>query len=187
MRITNPIFKLCLGLYFITMAACGYHNPNMRSAEEQGPAVTIYVPLWNNPTNETRLATDIHNTLQDWLLQSKRIKIAATADSADYIMTGKINSIRYPGRSYDQDDTAQGLKAILSVEYTVTDSKNGKIAWQAKNFALEENYALAGSSAETDTNKKKALEILVNNLGEHIYIKLARALSRYQKSQNIKQ
>ena len=186
MRKTNPVFKLFLGLYLITLAGCGYYNPNMMPAETQGPIIKLYVPMWTNPTNETRLASDIHNTLQDWLLQSKRIEIVGAADTADYIMTGKINSIRYPGRSYDQDDTAQGLKAILSVQYKVTDSQNGKIAWQAQNFSLEENYALGSSSATTDTNKKKALEILVNNLGEHIYIRLPRAISRYQKSKNLK-
>jgi hypothetical protein len=186
MRITNLVFNLFLGLFFITMAGCGYYNPNMLPTEEQGPSIKLYVPLWANPTNEIRLASDIHNTLQDWLLQSKRIQIVASPEAADYIMTGRIHSVRYPGRSYDEDDTAQGLKAILSVEYKVTDTQNSKIAWQASNFSLEENYALGASSATTDTNKKRALKILVNNLGEHIYIRLTRAISRYQKSKKLK-
>lgn len=165
----------------VILSSCGYYNPNMLPEEEAGPAIRLYVPLWTNPTSETRLAPDIHNSLQDWLIQSKRITLANNQDSADYVLSGKILAVHYPGRSYDVTDTAQALKAILTVEYTVTETATGRIVWQAKSYSLEETYSLGSSTSQTDSNKKAALAKMVEDLGEHIYIRIYRAITRAQK------
>ena len=164
------------------MAGCGYYNPYMLPAEQQGPPIKLYVPLWENPTSEIRLATDIHNAIQDWLIQSKRLQLTSSATGADYILSGKVVSLNYPGRSYTANDEAQGLKAILTVEYSVRDATTGNTVWDVKRYSLEENYQLGSGGSDTDNNKKKALELIIDDLAENIYIRLYRAISRHQRS-----
>ncbi len=173
---------LPLMLVAISAAGCGYYNPNMMPAEQQGPPIKLHVPLWDNPTSEIRLATDIHNALQDWLIQSKRLQLTKSSVNSDYVLSGKVISVRYPGRSYTTTDQAQALKAILTVEYAVRDTSSNKVVWEAKRYSLEETYSLGSSSSDTDNNKKKALELIIDDLGENIYIRLYRAISRHQRS-----
>lgn len=167
-------------LAIFLLAGCGYYNPNMLPEEQQGPAVKMYVPLWTNPTNELALESKIQNALQNWLIQSKQIILTSANTESDYIMEGSITSVQYPGRSYDETDTAKALKAILTVSYSITDKKTDKKIWK-ETKSLEETYSLGSSSSITDANKKRALDIMVDDLAEHIYIRTYKALNRHQK------
>jgi len=168
---------LSLLLVLLIIAGCGYHNPNMLPPDKQGKVLKLHIPIWPNPTNEIRLASDIHNALQDWLGQSKQFILVSSSGEADYVLNGRINAVSYTGRAYDARDRAQALIATLNIDYTVTDTSNGKAAWEAKGLSLTESYSL-----QTDTHKKQAVETLVDKLGEDIYIRLYSAISRYEKN-----
>lgn len=176
----NFLIFFLLSVLFLSPAGCGYYNPNMLPDDEQGPTVKFYVPMWNNPTNELALESRIQNAIQNWLIQSKRIILTNADTEHDYIMEGSITSVQYPGRSYDEKNTATALKAILSVTYSITEKKTGKKIW-SESKSLEETYSLGGSTAATDANKKRALDLMVDDLGEHIYIRTYKALSRHQR------
>ena len=167
---------LSLFLVLLIVAGCGYHNPNMLPPEQQGRVLKLHIPIWPNPTNEIRLASDIRNALQDWLGQSKQFTLVDNSGEADYVLNGKINAVSYTGRAYDSKDRAQALIAALNIDYTVTDTRTGKTAWQT-TFALSESYSL-----QTDSHKRQALETLVDKLAEDIYIRLYNAISRYEKN-----
>lgn len=169
---------LSLLLLLLIAAGCGYHNPNMLPPDKQGKVLKLHVPIWPNPTNEIRLASDINNALQDWLGQSKQFTLVNSSGEADYILNGTINSVSYTGRAYDARALAQALIATLSVSYTVTETSTGKTAWRS-TFALTESYSL-----QTDAHKKQALETLVDKLAEDIYIRLYSAISRYEKNKS---
>lgn len=175
-KITSNLLKtLCLLFLLLTISSCGYHNPNMLPPENQGRIIKLHIPIWPNPTNEIRLASDIRNAIQDWLGQNRQFALVNNSGEADYVVNGKINSVSYTGRAYDAKDRAQALIATLSAGYAVTDARTGKTAWQA-NFALSETYSL-----QTDAHKKQALDTLVDKLAEDIYIRLYSAISRYEK------
>lgn len=171
------IFTLTLLLVLLIVAGCGYHNPNMLPPEQQGRVLKLHVPIWPNPTNEIRLASDIRNALQDWLGQSKQFTLVDSSGDADYVLNGRINAVSYTGRAYDAKDRAQALIATLSIDYTVTDTRTGKAAWETKGFALTETYSL-----QTDAHKKQAVETIVDNLAEQIYLRLYSSISRYEKN-----
>jgi outer membrane lipopolysaccharide assembly protein LptE/RlpB len=170
---------LSLLLILLIAAGCGYHNPNMLPPGQQGKVLKLYIPIWPNPTNEIRLASDINNALQDWLGQSKQFTLVNSSGEADYVLNGKINAVSYTGRAYDSKNVAKALIATLNVDYTVTDTRTGKPAWEAKGFSLAESYSL-----ETDTHKKQALDTLVDNLSEQIYLRLYSAISRNEKNKS---
>ncbi len=172
---------LPLLLLLLTMAGCGYYNPNMLPDEELGPQVRLYVPVWPNSTNELNLETNIRNAISDWLMQSKRITLVGSQAEADYVLNGTVTSVSYPGLSYDITDTAKSLKAVLTVNYTVKEVATNRILWQMNGYSLEETYNLGGSTAQTDVNKRQALQTLTDKLGEQIYIRLFRVLSKNRR------
>ena len=172
--------NLSLLLFLLIVAGCGYHNPNMLPPEQQGRVLKLHVPIWPNPTNELRLASDIHNVLQDWLGQSKQFTLVSSSGEADYILNGKINAVSYTGRAYDAKDRAQALIATLSVDYTVTDTRTGKTAWEAKGLTLTETYSL-----QTDAHKRQAIETIVDHLAEQIYVRLYSAIARFEKNKGL--
>lgn len=168
-------------LLVLVAAGCGYYNPNMLPQDEQGPPIKLYVPIWPNSTNELGLESDIHNAISDWLMQSKRLILVPNKEKADFVLNGSIDSVRYPGLSYDVTDQAKTLKTILTVSYTIKEKATDRVLWQAQSFTLEETYNLGSSSAQTDENKKRALNILADDLGEQIYIRAFRALTKHQR------
>ena len=92
----HPILKpLSLLLVLLIAAGCGYHNPNMLPPDKQGKVLKLHVPIWPNPTNEIRLASDINNALQDWLGQSKQFILVNSSGEADYVLNGQINAVSY--------------------------------------------------------------------------------------------
>ena len=174
-----PLKTLSLLFVVLVFAGCGYHNPNMLPPDKQGRVLKLHIPILPNPTNEIRLASDINNALQDWLGQSKQFTLVNNSGDADYVLNGRINAVSYTGRAYDAKDRAQALIATLNIDYTVTDTQTGKPAWEAKGFALTETYSL-----QTDAHKRQALETLVDNLSEQIYLRLYSAISRHEKNKN---
>jgi len=179
----RPGMRLILLLSLLILAGCGYYNPNMLPDDEQGPAMKFYVPLWSNPTNELGLDSRIQNGIQDWLIQSKRIILTSGNTEPDYIMEGQINSVQYTGRSYDESNTAEALKAYLNVTYSIIEKKSDKKIW-SESRTMEETYSLGSSTAATDASKRKALDIMVDDLAEHIYIRTYRALTRHLRRNN---
>lgn len=172
---------LPLLLLLLTVTGCGYYNPNMLPDEELGPQVKLYVPVWPNATNELNLESNIRNAISDWLMQAKRITLVGSQAEADYLLSGSVVSVSYPGLSYDVTDTAKTLKAVLTVSYTIKELATGRTIWQMNSYSLEETYNLGGSTAQTDSNKRQALQTLTDKLGEQIYIRLFRVLSKNQR------
>jgi hypothetical protein len=98
-------------------------------------------------------------------------------------MEGQINSVQYTGRSYDESNTAEALKAYLNVTYSIIEKKSDKKIW-SESRTMEETYSLGSSTAATDASKRKALDIMVDDLAEHIYIRTYRALTRHLRRNN---
>jgi hypothetical protein len=172
-RILPHLAALCL---LLLSFSCGYHNPNLLPAEELGPPFALHVPLWTGPSSEIRLAAEIHNALQDWLIQGKRITLVSEPGKADCVLNGRILSVHSPGRSYDARDSAQALKVILTVEYSLTDVRSGRKIWPERKQTLSKNYAVvASSTAQSERNRREALSILSNDLAEGIFLRLSRA------------
>ncbi len=161
--------------------SCGYHNPNMAPLSEQGPPIHLYIPLWSNPTAEVGLESQIHNALSDWFIQYKRITLTNNKEDADYLLTGSVVSIRFPGRSHTATEEATALKAVLTVSFKMEDTKDGFIVLERKGMTLEETYSIGAGSAGDDENKKTAIQTMTDNLAEQVYIRTLLSLRRYEK------
>jgi len=176
----NKIFTLsALAVLLLLIGGCGYYNPNMLPADEEGPPILLNVPVWANQTNEIGLESVIHNTLSDWLIQNKQIVLTKTRDQAEYELSGRIVSVSFPGLSYSSSDQATALKAVLNIHYAVIEIKTGKTINQ-RNYSLDEPFQRGASSMQTDENKEKALQSLADDLAENIYIRVYRELNKHK-------
>ena len=173
----NRRLVLLLPIIFL-LGACGYHNPNVAPEVRDLPPTRIYAPMWRNATSEMGLEVRAHNAASDWLSQSGRIILVADEEQADYVLSGRINSVRYPGFSYDPTSTARSLTAVMNAGATLTDRVTGRTVWQDPDLRLEETYNLSESISQTDANKHQALLQLVDNMAEQVYLRVLRSLSR---------
>lgn len=183
----RPVVSLLLVLLLLCLLllnACGYHNPNVMPAARDLPPTRIYAPMWTNATSEMGLEMQAHNAINDWLAQSGRIVLVAEEQQADYLLRGRISSVRYPGFSYDTTTTARSLTAVLTAAVTVEERESGRIIWQNSNLRLEETYNLSPSISQTDANKRQALFQLVDSMAEQVYLRLLRSLSRETSGNN---
>jgi len=167
-------------LLSLVMGGCGYYNPNMLAANE-GPPIRLYIPIWPNPTAEVGLETRIQNALSDYFIQQKRFILTRNKKDADYVLSGSINSVTFPGRSYTSTDQATALKALLNVSFKMENPENGLVILQQSGMVLQETYSISESVTEDDENKDKALETMTGDLAEQVYIRTIIALRRYER------
>jgi len=179
---TGPTpFLVVLALGCLLLASCGYYNPNVLPEQRDLPPARLYAPMWQNATNEMGLESRAHGAVSDWLLQSGRIVLVADEEDAEYILTGRISSIRYPGFSYDITTTARSLNAVLTSSVNLSERESGRIIWQNPSLRLEETYNLDASVSQTDANQREALRLLVDSLAEQVYLRVLRSLTTVHK------
>lgn len=171
---------LLVGLVGLLVPACGYQNPNVLPDTRDLPPARIYAPMWSNATSETNLASQAHGAVSDWLLQVRQIELVSEQQEADYLLEGRISSVRYPGFSYDPTTTARSLDAVMTAAVSLRQRETGRVIWQ-DNMRLTESYNLEASASQTDANQRQALNLLVDSLGEQVYLRVLRALANLER------
>ena len=123
-------------------AGCGYYNPYV--AAKDSKAISVYVTMWTNQTNELGLETTFYHSLLDWLRKSELIKITDSASEADYLITGKITGVDYPEISYGSNHIANELRANLTSNSVIKENTTDKI--------IRNNTATSTETLLTDNN-----------------------------------
>ena len=175
---TGNLQSLALWLLLLPslLAGCGYHNPNVLPSGQASEPVTIHAPVWSNATSEPGLEMRAHNAVNDWLAQSGRFIMVSSPEEARYLLEGEITSLRYPGFSYDRIDSVRSLGAILTASVSLKERATGQVLWSRGGLRLDETYDLGGGNAQTDANKRQALDQLVDNLGREVYLRVIRTI-----------
>lgn len=167
----------CLVLLMTLIYGCGYHNPNLAKKSSSSPPIRLFVPVWENRTNELGLESLLHHAMQNWIVQAHRIRLVPERSAATHVLDGAILSIFFPGISYDEAARAQALNAVLTVRYSLTDLGTGEIVLADDKFILDEKYAIGTNLLLTEANKKSALKILADDFGEHIYFTMLQTMT----------
>ncbi len=169
--------KYILPLVLLTgllVTACGYHNPYVYS----GPDKNLYVANWRNRTNDLLLDAKIYQSLVRWYQKSGSIKVVKEKDGAHLILAGEIVSIDLPSLSYGSGNDATEVRILLTVRYILKDIESGEVLLEIPNEVWSEEYKVGASSSENSDNEKEALETIIDDLSEKIYIKTLGILSK---------
>ncbi|OGR02000.1 MAG: hypothetical protein A2511_06415 [Deltaproteobacteria bacterium RIFOXYD12_FULL_50_9] len=169
---------LLLTAVLLSATGCGYRNPYTAPDGSDLPTSGIYIKMWENRTSELGFESMIRQSLTDWLIQSKHLKMRATAAEADYELSGTILSVSYLGTSYDLHDQATTLKAVLHLSFTLKEAKTGKVIWDVTDILKESAFAVADDAVFTRSNKQKVLETMANEAAEDIYLRIFYTLTQ---------
>lgn len=156
------------------LASCGYHNPYVYS----GPNRELYITNWHNRTKELLLDAKIYQSLTRWYQKSGNITVTKKKEGAQLILAGEILSIDLPSLSYGAGDAATEVKVLLTVRYILKDIETNKVLLEVGQETWTEGYKVGATSSQNSDNEKEALEIIIDNLSEKIYIKTLNILSK---------
>lgn len=173
MKTTKRFIPLVMVLFFM-LASCGYHNPYVYS----GPDRDIYITTWHNRTNDLLLDSKIHQSLVRWYQKSGKINVVRSKKDAQLILAGEIISIDLPSLSYGTGNDATEVKVLLTVRYILKDLTNNKVLWEVGNEVWTEEYKVGQTASQSNDNEKDALEIIIDDLSQKIYIKSLNVLSK---------
>jgi len=167
---------LCIGVLLIVVS-CGYRNPYVYT----GPDKSIYITSWKNRTSELQLESEIYQSLLQWFQKSASLKIVKDKSSADLILAGEIISIDLPSLSYGANNTTQEVKLLLRVRYILKDIETGVILFQQPNQLRTEEYAVSADSSVTRDSEEAALETIIDELSQDIYLQTLTKLPTLQQ------
>jgi len=175
MRPRIPIAILTLALLGLA-AGCGYYNPYV--VRQDSKPITVHRTLWNNQTTELGLDTVFLQSMSRWLRKTPLITLKDKAEDAEYIIEGEIVSVDFPETSYGTGKQATQVRADLVVSFSVIERATDKPLWQKKNYTKSETYFTTGDTMLMDTNRKKALAKIADQLAEEIYLHFINTIMR---------
>lgn len=164
-------FVLVTGL---VLSSCGYRNPYVYS----GPDRNLYITTWHNRTNELLLDSKIYQSLTRWYQKSGSIQVTKQKEGAQLILAGEILSIDLPSLSYGSGNNATEVRVLLTVRYILKDIESGKVLIEVGNEVWTEEYKVGASASGSSDNEKEALETIIDDLSERIYLKTLNILSK---------
>ncbi len=148
-------------------SSCGYHNPYVYN----GPELSLYISNWQNRTSELNLDSKIYVSLIKWYQKSGSIKVQRDKAGADMILAGEIISIDIPSLTYGVNNITTQAKVRLTVRYILKNMKSDKILIEVPNKIYSETYAISSDSTVTSDNESKALDKIIDDLSEDIYLR----------------
>lgn len=146
-------------------AACGYRF----SGADAFPygVKKIAVEVFENPSTAVGLETTVTNALIYELTRSGQVTVVGPKE-ADAVIQGKIRQVSDYSVSRSSVLTAEARRVYMQVALRLT-RKGGQTLWAAESMQEDEAYDVAGDSAVTRENRRRALERLSRRLAEKIY------------------
>lgn len=160
---------LALGLPLLfSLVACGYQLAG--SGELPGGINTIAVSVLKNRTGQSGLETEVTNALIDELTR-RRQDLVVSADRADAILSGSIDSLSTEALTRTGALTASERRLVITASLTLKD-RNGEILWQRSSLRAEQAYAVTSDRFISDRNRLLAIGEVSRRLAEYTYERL---------------
>ncbi|MFZ5764557.1 MAG: LPS assembly lipoprotein LptE [Thermodesulfobacteriota bacterium] len=179
MRCRNSTRLTVIGLMFLaalSLSGCGYSHPYAGKVEAgedfNNKAVALSVEMWGNQTSELGYQTEITQALFRWLKKSPHFTLASSREQADYILTGTVDSLDFPGLSYGTWDRAVELRAQVVFSFSLQERENGTIVLRKKEQRWHESFPASGDAATTEMQKREALREIAEHIAEDMYVQL---------------
>lgn len=172
-----PNFRLLMFLItcLVVVSGCGYTNPYsvQNDLDKRGEGVVeLYLDMWDNKTDLMGFQATIQHDLILWFKKSNRFHLTQSLDKADYVLKGTIQSIYTPALTYSEFDRAATLRAEVIFSYKLNDHESGKTILKQKRLIKRESYTVGNDAVRTNSNLKKALKTMSEDLADNIYIQL---------------
>lgn len=165
------VYLFLIAFTFSLLSGCGYTNTTAQMNTQEKFTKNLLLTTWHNRTNELGLESLYFRILNSWFKKSSTISVVFNEEEADLKLDGEISSIDLPGLFYDSFDEALEIKIKLTVNFTLSDTRSKAILWQEKQFVIYEPFILDPTGEQTQNNKKRALLLIGDDIGEIIYLR----------------
>jgi hypothetical protein len=164
-RTTKSVLPVLLILAFL-LGGCSYYFPHVYD----GPTQKIYMPTWKNRTSNLGLDVKIYQSLARWFQKSQSIVLSKNKAGADLILAGEIVSIDLPSIAWNANSRATEVKVRLNVRYILKDLQTDEILWEVPKEMWSEEYSTLGGSTAITENENEALDQILEELSERLYL-----------------
>jgi hypothetical protein len=161
--------KIGLICLFITLLLnCGY------SFAPQGEYIDkriqkVYVESFGNKTAQAEIENYVRTAFIDQFIQSSRLKIVESAESADAIIKGTILNLNTTALSYRANTLVAQERATITLELIFLEKESGKTIWSSKSITGTVDYTLEDNINLLPITRKNAFINLANDTAEKTF------------------
>jgi len=166
-KIKNIVFILFL---LILVSGCGYRF--IGSGDFPGGAKSIFIPIFENRTSESRLEKLVTDDLIYEFTKNRKDILAGSIDDADAVLYGIIHSISIETISRDNPSISSERSVKLSADMKLV-APEGRVIWRVKGITANEAYnVVSDDKHRTVQNRREAISKLSQRLAEKIYTRM---------------
>ncbi len=149
---------------FALISGCGYTTKSLISRNIN----SIYIPIFENKTFRKGLEFDLTNAVKNEIMSNTKLRIAKK-DSADTILTGKIQKVTESMLSSNVEDNIVEGRVTIYVDIKLVDRRTGRTLIEEKKVNQPAEYIVKrGENIKTASQESLALlaETIVYHLEE---------------------
>jgi hypothetical protein len=155
-----PLSVIVTFLLFGFPGGCGVYSTS--SAGRSGGG-SVAVPLFENQTVEFGVNEGLTDALIQALVRNASLRVV-DEDRADFVIRGKVVSVRDEPFTYAQSQTRQN-RIVLVADVSCYDVKKGRMIWEEKALSGYGIYAAGGrQEEERNAGIQAAFAILVKDI-----------------------
>lgn len=159
----NLIFLILLA----TLVGCGYGFTGSVNNLPQDVR-SIAIPIFVNNTSELGIETVFTNTVIDEFLHSNLLPMKDESQ-ADAVLLGTIKSIDFSSLAYDRRDISIQNRVTLYLDIVLKTRNDGRVLWQVKNLADNQEFEVSSDPMRTEANRKEAIREIAIRTAEKIH------------------
>jgi outer membrane lipopolysaccharide assembly protein LptE/RlpB len=161
---TRYMVLFCYVVMAVVWVGCGIYS---FSGAVPGGIETIAVPLFENQTPEFGIRESMTDAVIDRFLRDNIVKVVGLG-RAEAVLRGSILSVRDVPYTYQETETVQEYRIIVTVKVTLEDAENGESIW-TQEFSEWGTYPFAGAgSLERESGLDQAIGKLTEDISNKV-------------------
>ncbi len=142
----------CIVVLFALISGCGYTTKPLISRKIN----SIYIPIFENNTFRRGLEFDLTNAVKEEIMSKTKLRIAQK-DSADTILSGKIEKVAESMLSSNVADDIVESRVTIYVDIKLVDRRTGRTLIEEKNLKRSAEFVVRrGENIKTASQESLA-------------------------------
>jgi outer membrane lipopolysaccharide assembly protein LptE/RlpB len=150
-------------------SACGYQFAGR--GDLPAGVQHVFIELLQNRTSETGIETTLTGDLIYEFTRSRRGALARDRASADSVLEGEIQSLKFNTISRRGRYTSRERKVTVTIDMRLI-GPEGEVLWQEKGIAESEAYDVVEDKLATEQNRRQAIADLSERIAERVFNRL---------------
>lgn len=168
-RTRRALAAALLGCALVGVLSCGYRFQG--SGRLPGGVERVFVETFENRTTETGLETLVTSAVVFQITKRQQSAVAASAESADAVLKGVIQSVSVQTVSTRGKDSAGERRVTLRADIRLI-HKEGRILWEARGVSEYETFSVSDDKFANERRQRAAIGGAASRIAEKILNRL---------------